>query len=116
MNEDVARAAGQLVGEAIAMEEDFDLAPMDMFVEHYGAEAYERIAKRREAERLKEEELFARTTVVKGDVKLLLQRLRDLEQLDDRERAHQAADQALLDFIGDRRVTALFDAIDKWYA
>lgn len=34
----------------------------------------------------------------------------------DPEVAHCEADEALLKFIGDAEVTALFESIEKWYA
>ena len=34
----------------------------------------------------------------------------------DAERDHGDADDALLEYIGDHRVKALYDGIEKWYA
>lgn len=45
-----------------------------------------------------------------------VRKLEALRDTDDPEVAHEDADHVLLDLIGDERVTAAFDAIDKWYA
>lgn len=45
----------------------------------------------------------------------LLEKLRAL-RLEDPERGHIDADQALLDYIDDPEVTEAFEAIGKWYA
>ena len=47
--------------------------------------------------------------------------LRQLRELvatseEDRERAHEQADQALLDYIHDAEIAAAYDAIEKWDA
>lgn len=34
----------------------------------------------------------------------------------DIESAHYCADEALLEFIGDKEITVAYEAIEKWYA
>lgn len=47
----------------------------------------------------------------------LIQRLQKLaEPPSDPEEAHVQADEALLEYINDPRVTEAFEAIEKWYA
>ena len=48
----------------------------------------------------------------------LVQELRRCAELagDSKERAHKAADRALLKFIGDDEIAAAYDAVRKWYA
>lgn len=46
----------------------------------------------------------------------LLERLRDCETNEDTEGAHADADKALLDYIDDPEVRAIYEAVDKWYA
>lgn len=54
-------------------------------------------------------------------MKLTKQQLKDKLSLlgvtdGDPEASHSEADKALLDYIGDKEVTKLFDDIKKWYA
>lgn len=46
----------------------------------------------------------------------LIQTLKQCQLNKDTENAHSVADQALLDYINDDEITALYDSIDKWYA
>jgi hypothetical protein len=46
----------------------------------------------------------------------LLLDLRKLSSPDDRERAHRAADDALLKFIDDEHIAEAFHAVPKWYS
>lgn len=46
----------------------------------------------------------------------LLERLRECAQDSDREAAHGAADEALLDYIDDFEITDTYNEVDKWYA
>lgn len=46
----------------------------------------------------------------------LIELLKKLQEEEDTEVAHGAADQALLDYINDPEITAAYDAIDKWFA
>jgi nicotinate-nucleotide pyrophosphorylase len=51
--------------------------------------------------------------------KLLLSKLVELETLSrdgDKEVCHAEADQLLLDFIDDKRISNAFNVIEKWYA
>lgn len=48
--------------------------------------------------------------------KELINKLKALRINDDQELAHRNADDALLDFINDEKVTEAFKQIDKWYA
>ena len=52
------------------------------------------------------------------DVKGLVEILNSIahHQGGDPEMAHAEADQALLDYIGEREVTEAYERIDKWYA
>lgn len=104
----------RLMGEAMAMEEDFDLSTKETFP--HGAEAYDRIATRRAEERRREDALVNRHTVIQGNFLSLLGKLEALSELDDPERAHREADKALLDYIGHPAIKSAFDAIHKYYA
>ena len=46
----------------------------------------------------------------------LLKRLRELAQDDDKERAHEYADDLLLEYIGDPKITETFKTGHWWYA
>jgi hypothetical protein len=46
----------------------------------------------------------------------LLAKLKECAYMDDPERAHGEADDALLEYINDAEITAVFNAFDKWYA
>jgi hypothetical protein len=46
----------------------------------------------------------------------LLAKLVELQQQDDLEWSHEAADKALLAYINDPAITEAFEALDKWYA
>jgi hypothetical protein len=46
----------------------------------------------------------------------LIKQLKALQGEFDKEGSHKQADQLLLEFIDDPRVTEAFEDIDKWYA
>ena len=46
----------------------------------------------------------------------LCAQLCELARDPDNERAHVLADQAILDYLNDREIAALWSAITKWYA
>lgn len=57
----------------------------------------------------------------KGDLKRLLRNLKWLKQETDLDQlagewAHGSADDVLLDFIGEKEVTDLYNDIEKWYS
>jgi hypothetical protein len=57
-------------------------------------------------------------SAAKGDLRLLLDRLAAarITSETDPEAGHPEADQALIAYIGDQRVTRAFKAVGKWYA
>ncbi len=46
----------------------------------------------------------------------LVEKQREIAKSGDHEIAHCNADQALLNYIGDKEVSEAFNEIDKWYA
>jgi hypothetical protein len=47
---------------------------------------------------------------------MLIAELRKQQKINDKEMAHEEADQLLLDYINDDEIRAEYNLIDKWYA
>jgi hypothetical protein len=97
MNEDIARAAGRLAGQAITNYWDDVLTG-----------------------RVRRPRLPEYEPIAKGDLRALRRRLRDLRRWDVAHGfdidVHEQADQLLRDFIGDKAVTVLYDVLNKEYS
>lgn len=55
-------------------------------------------------------------TIKRGDKAALLVILAECAKSGDTENAHCDADEALIQFIGDKEIAQAFEKINKWYA